>query len=415
MQTDVEATPPEPLRRPSRLGWALAGLGLLALVAAIVWSTVNGRRADALWDRARAASIQERWDEVGSTLDQLRAIRPLDRVQNRLRVQAALRLRDADAALAALAHVSPDDSEYERAQMTRGRLLMEKFRYRDAAAVFRRCLAANPRLEEAHVQLVILTGMKRQADAFERQLWDYFDKTEWRIAALRMLSRGIPFLPSRTTVDPAHDEGHLLEQGLAADPADPDIRPALARYYLTRGEVDKALPLLEAWLEMDPDDPLARVEWVACLLEQGRTDEAAPYLDPVPDQLARSARFWGLRGEFLKRRGDYDGAVEAFRRAVDLEPRNPEARFRLGQALRAAGRGDEAEPFLTWVQKANQLVALMKNAHDTGADPALLAQAGDLCREMGRLREARGWYQAAAKADPQNADVARRLADLTPH
>ncbi|GIW89080.1 MAG: hypothetical protein KatS3mg108_3404 [Isosphaeraceae bacterium] len=402
--------------REAGLGWlGRLGLGVivLVLVAGVAWLVVRGRRAEALWNQARAASVREDWAKVHESLVELRRLQPLDRDQNRLRVQAALRLRDADAALAALAEVRPDDSEYERALMTRGRLLMEQFRYREAEAVFRRCLALNPRLEEAHVQLVILTGMKRRAEDFERQLWDYYEKAEWKIAALRMLSRGIPFLPSRTTVDPAHDEGYLLEQGLAADPSDPEIRPALARYYLNRGEVDRAFVLLEAWLEMYPDDASARLEWVACQLELGRSEAVGAYLEPGTDRPTQSARFWGLRGEYLKRLGDFEGAVEAFGHAVRLEPRNPEWRFRLGQALRAAGRPTEAESHLSWVQKANQLVALMKNAHDTGADPRLLVQAGDLCREMGRVREARGWYEAALKADPQNADYQQRLAQLS--
>ena len=51
---------------------------------------------------------------------------------------------------------------------------------------------------------------------------------------------------------------------------------------------------------------------------------------------------WFVEGRLRAARGDLAGAEEAYRRALAIDPRAPEAHWELGRALAAAGRSDEA-------------------------------------------------------------------------
>lgn len=55
---------------------------------------------------------------------------------------------------------------------------------------------------------------------------------------------------------------------------------------------------------------------------------------------------WFVEGRLRAARGDLAGAEEAFRRALAIDPRAPEAHWELGRTLAAAGRtSDAAEAF----------------------------------------------------------------------
>ncbi len=398
--------------RSPRLTRVLAAVVIGALPAWLGWTVWNGWTAQRLWSEARAAASAENWTESATKLDKIQAIRPLDRDQNRLRVQAALALGDSAAAIDALNRVPLDDPELELAWMSRGRLLMEQFRFRDAEKMFRRCVARNPKLDEARIQLIIIAGLKRKYREFEKELWGFFDQCGEPLAPLRMLARGVAMLPDRTTIDRTLDEGDLLRRGLAADPNDAELRPPLARYYLARGDAARALELLESWLEAHPDDAASRVEWLACRLEQGQTEQVRPWLEQPHSEFESYPRYWTILGDFRQRTGRPAEAAKAFARASEIESRDPESRFRMGMALRAAGKTEEAEAALAWVQKANQLKIVLRDARDPTPDPAALEKAGLLCREMSREREARAWFRAALRAAPDDAELAKRLGDV---
>lgn len=390
----------------------LAGVTILG-AGWLGWSTWSSWRAGELASEASAALKAARWDEAEAAVGQLVRVRPDDPETVRLQVQLALAQGDFETAIDALAKVPESDPQVERARMSRGRLLMERFRYREAERVFREVVARNPHMIEARIQLIILTGMKRRSRDFEAELWGFYDFCDQPLSALRMLARGIAILPDRTTVDRSLDEGDLLTKGLIADPEDPEIRPPLARYYLGRGEIDRALELLEPWLEAHPQDAAARVEWLACLLESGDFETPRPWLTADPGALGAFGRYWVLRGDHYFRLGEWERAIDCFEQAARLDQRDSEPRYRLGTALRAAGRAEEAAQALEWVQKANQLKALIQQVRDTGTDPSILQRAGHLCLEMGRTREARAWFESARRANPSDPELSRVLERLS--
>jgi tetratricopeptide (TPR) repeat protein len=84
--------------------------------------------------------------------------------------------------------------------------------------------------------------------------------------------------------------------------------------------------------------PPAMVARVALLLaSQKRTDEATRRIDALAAAHADSAAVLDLAGSTYLRLGTTPSAIEAFRRAVQLDKTNVMFRFNLGTALQAAG------------------------------------------------------------------------------
>jgi tetratricopeptide (TPR) repeat protein len=399
-------------------GWGrwVGAAVLLAGLAIVGWLAWGAWRASILWARAEAAVRDRRWNEAETALASLSWYRPRDPEVLRRRVEVNRQRGDLDTAIRVLADVPESDPQIERARMTRGLLLMERFRYREAEAQFRDCLrhAPSPAAEaEARIQLIILTGLKRKYRAFEDELWAYYERCGHPISALRMLARGQAMLPDRATMDRALDEGYLLLRGLEADPGDPGLRPPLARYLIEQNRVVEARALLDSWLETHPDDAAARVEWLAC--RQGDIDGCRPWFESPTGAFESLARYWLLRGEWLLQQRRFAEAAESFGRAVALEPRDPHPRFRRGQALHRAGQADAAAADLAWLQRSNQLkVLLLQRIRDDNLDPDLLAQAGQLCLAMDRPREARAWLEEALRRDPDHAEARRVLDEFPP-
>jgi tetratricopeptide (TPR) repeat protein len=104
-----------------------------------------------------------------------------------------------------------------------------------------------------------------------------------------------------------------------------------------------------------------------------------------PQGIKGISPFW----EFLKRGDDaylarnFDAAIDAFQSALAKEPQNPLGHYRLGEALRASGRLDEAEKAWT------------KALQHAGRDAVLKAK---VLFVLADLRERQQNYTEAAKA-----------------
>src|SRR6266540_5711046 len=114
------------------------------------------------------------------------------------------------------------------------------------------------------------------------------------------------------------------------------LREAQVRF--AANEPGAALELLERALELAPEraDLLrerARVEWTLGRTEAEPTCRAALALDPA-DPTA-----WNLLGEIIAT-SDPAGAEAAWREALKIDERNPEAAFHLGNRLRERGEHD---------------------------------------------------------------------------
>jgi tetratricopeptide (TPR) repeat protein len=126
--------------------------------------------------------------------------------------------------------------------------------------------------------------------------------------------------------------------------------------------------------------------------------EARPLGNSLESRHDLTADEWFDRGQRLEEEEDYDPAAAAYRNAIALAGRFPEALFNLANVLRALGRPEAAE----------ELYRLCV-AQDPGQACAWYNLA-DVLEEQGRLEEAIASLQAALRASPTFADAHFNLA-----
>ncbi len=120
---------------------------------------------------------------------------------------------------------------------------------------------------------------------------------------------------------------------------------------------------------------------------EGAIDDFSRAIDLDPDHAAS----WNNRGNARIERGDLAGAADDFTRAIELDPGDPSARNNLGLVLFRLGRHEEAEARFT------EAIDL------DGVDPIYFTNRAALRQTRGDLAGALADCEAAIAADPGNA------------
>jgi Flp pilus assembly protein TadD len=102
-------------------------------------------------------------------------------------------------------------------------------------------------------------------------------------------------------------------------------------------------------------------------------------------------------GTALSKEGKHAEAANAFRRALQLDPKNPGFHNRLGLALEADGKKTEA------------MDALREGLRTNPDDSDLLHNLGNMLRRLNRLAEAEDVYRQALKVVPNSPEVCNHL------
>ena len=164
------------------------------------------------------------------------------------------------------------------------------------------------------------------------------------------------------------------------------------------GRVDQATTLLDAAMRSDPHHPMAltkqaelalyRKDHVRALALAGAALTIEPNFAPAWIQLSRACWLAGRPAE----------ALQAVRRAVDIQPANPEFRLRLAQFAAWSGRGAETR---------DVLVPLLAAEHqDTAQYAATISMLGELAIAEGRFEDAGPFLDQALDLNP-DASITR--------
>ena len=365
---------------------------------AVQWSAIHQVMEARRWPEA--AGLLERW--LARTPEDGRAWLLLGTV------------RDAqgrpEEALAALRRVAEGDPGWPLAQSTMGEVALRRGDAAGAERAFRRAADRDPNAVDPRRRLVYLLSLQWRIGEAQAMLWELYRLTD---DPRHLNSLGELLDVMRTD---GLGLGADLEKFLARDPGNPWLRRAEGLDLLRRGLPAEARPHLAAAAEALDDDPDGRLALAECLLLLGESGGVEAALGAEPRLPSERARWWLIRGEWEQARGASEAAHACWRRATEIDPMNSTAWYRVGQDLARRGEADAAREVLARAEAIRGRIQLLLRLFDTllhmPPDAAAYERAAELCREAGRIEEARAWYLQTIRLDPTRATAQAALARL---
>ena len=376
-------------------GRAIAGSGIAAdLVAALdEWAWVRRRLGGAddplattLYelataadsDAVRAAVRTAARSSSSEDLDRL-ASGPLSPESAGLLGRHLALAGDAEGAVRVLCpawRTRPDDF-WLAFELAEALTLLAEPAWKEAIAYYRAALAANPASRGAWERLAV--ALRRGGELEEAAaLWHHAltvepdDLTPYRHLVELHAERG--------DLDAAIAE---FEGDALTSRSDPRPFVGIGHAFSLRGDWERAVPLFEQALVFAPGDPAIRRYLTEALLWSGRVERARATIDAVLEDYPEDAAAWEMLHRVLAVSDDPEAALEAVRRAAEIEPETTLYVFGVASALHCLGKLDEAQ------QVGERLVAMAPYeplAH--GVLGAVLLATGETEQALERLEHA---------------------------
>ena len=132
-------------------------------------------------------------------------------------------------------------------------------------------------------------------------------------------------------------------RAIEIDPKSIDARLMLAGIHTINNEHDQAIEEYEEVLKNDPGNDEAAVFKTQSLVEKSRPDEALAFIRKFVKTTKDSAAAWYYSGKLEHLRGNTNGAVADFRKALEVRPGFVQASMALGMVLESVGKTDKAK------------------------------------------------------------------------
>jgi tetratricopeptide (TPR) repeat protein len=256
--------------------------------------------ADETWQQAERDLNAGRFDLVETAVRRLAYLREPTPLDTFLRAQLAMARNDNDLALIDLARVPDQHYMAPQARLLAGQTELRRNRVRLAEALFREALKLDPKLIQAHRELIYIYGMqlrRRELNAEFTALSRLTDLT-FDNAFHWCLLRNNSWEPGEAITS--------LASYVEADPDDRASRLALAENYVRMNRLEAA----EGVLGPLPHDDSEAVELRARIaLERHDLDEADRLLAQAKDGDPAVAR---LQGRLALASGNFKTAVARF-------------------------------------------------------------------------------------------------------
>jgi tetratricopeptide (TPR) repeat protein len=210
------------------------------------------------------------------------------------------------------------------------------------------------------------------------------------------------------------DSGHLgpaqeaLHQAVRLNPGNYKAHYELGVVLARSGGDNEAIKELQTAVKLKPDGAEARYQ-LGLILERKKDGRAAKEQIEAFEQLKQGttrqslATPWSNRANELLKQGNAKGAVEAYQKALELEPNDAKLHFNLAIALSRLkdGMGQERE-----LKKAIELDPGFSEAHN---------QRGSFLMLQGNLAEAEREFRSAIENNPQYAEALNNLGTVRGH
>jgi pilus assembly protein FimV len=212
---------------------------------------------------------------------------------------------------------------------------------------------------------------------------DHYSKDGFFLKAIAIFKKINKLDPSKLDIY-AKLADLYAKQGLAMEAK--SQYQVLADYYLKHGEPSSALGIYRKISELDPQSINVHVKLADLYSQNNQTTEALKEYDRV--------------GRLLLKRGMLDEAVQVFRKALKIDPKNTELVDSLVTALL------EAKDF----ENARQIVEAAIEGNPNSA--RLLAMLGKIQLGRGDVAGARATLERAVSIDPTDTSSRETMADL---
>jgi tetratricopeptide (TPR) repeat protein len=390
------------IRRQRSLARAAAILLPLTILGLVVARARTRGDPQLLWDEAQAALHSGKLAAAEAKLVGIRRLRAPTSYDWMLTAQIAVANGRPDEALAALGHIPERDALAGQAFLLAGRIQRQRNRMPAAEAAFRKALACDSRLIEAHKELIYLLGLQLRRHEVDAEFKRLSRLT--RLSHHELLTWGLTHFSAWV-----RDGAEQLESFIQADRGDRYSRLSLAALLLqSPGMESRVERTLEPLPCSDPEATALRIE---LRLNQGRIDEAMAMLEAAPAGHPHLAR---IRGRVALTRGDHAAAIRHFQDALSEEPDDRVSLSELSKALLLEGDPSAAERYLARARRLDDVYNLFSRIRrpDQENEASDLTRLGRACEAAGLLDEARGWYLLAIGRDPLDAEAQQALRRL---
>jgi superkiller protein 3 len=209
-------------------------------------------------------------------------------------------------------------------------------------------------------------------------------------------------------------------KALAILPARTDLWKTIADVELAGGATEEAAHAYREYLRHYPGRADALQNLAIIHLHAGRAEEARGELETAIKAAPSADLYYDLGNVHLKA-GDLDRAAAAYRRALEYDPKHPEARFNLALVLERSGKRAEAVSTLVQlgsvapdvVRERARMEAMMggleadraMNLARTSSDPELVVSVASGFRRVGELEKSLALLDRAVELDPKRATL----------
>ncbi|MGA2700174.1 MAG: tetratricopeptide repeat protein [Isosphaeraceae bacterium] len=390
------------LGRPTRgrRTWIAAVIMILAIVPGFWY--FGFRRAEdpkAIWQAGEANLSAGRIDLAEAAANRLSRLREPTPLDSMLRAQLDIANGRAEEAVAGLMRVPDGHPMAAQARLMAGQVELRRHRARFAEQYFRNALQLDPRLVQAHRELIYILGHQLRRPELNAEFLALSRLTELTFDNVFhwCLMRTALWEPST-----ALQELLLFVQ---ADPEDRWSRLAIADNYRRMGLIDDAGTAIAPLPDSDLDALAIRV---MLAIDRHQDDKAEQLLASGPADDPGMAK---LRGQLALARRDAPSALRCFQVAYAHAPEDRDALLGLANALTMIGDFKSAAPLREAAKNFELINSLVQRAAipKERENPKLLRDLGAACATAGRDPEARGWYRLAIARDPLDVESQQAL------
>jgi len=354
---------------------------------------------DAIWQAGEADLSAGRIDlaeAAANRLSRLREPTPLDCM---LRAQLDIAHGRAEEAVAGLMRVPDEHPMAAQAHLMAGQVELRRHRARFAEQYFRKALQLNPKLVQAHRELIYILGHQLRRTELNAEFLALSQLTELTFDNVFhwCLMRTALWEPSTALKE--------LLLFVETDPEDRWSRLAIADNYRRMGLIDDAETAIAPLPDADLDALAIRV---MLAIDRHQDDKAEQLLASGP---AGDPTLAKLRGRLALARRDAPSALRCFQVAYAHAPDDRDALLGLVNALTMIGDDKSAAPLRETAKNFELLNSLVQRAAipNERENPRLLRDLGAACAAAGRDPEARGWYRLAIARDPLDIESQQAL------